>query len=150
MLIRVKRIYNFLLIHASFVMFSHVSTILLHHFYAFCRTNLLTRCLVPVSYFDVFSFQKLTTGNVLGMCWKFTRIFYLPRWIFSPAGSPWGTPTGQGRPPAAACPRAAGGTRPCSWWVPSATSDAYKIRLNPKTSEAAIIFQRSHPEAQPP
>ena len=46
LLIRVKHIYNFLLIHASFVMLSHVSTILLHHFHAFCRTNLLTRCLI--------------------------------------------------------------------------------------------------------
>ena len=32
MLIRVKRIYNFSLIHASFVMLSHVFTIILHHF----------------------------------------------------------------------------------------------------------------------
>ena len=30
--IRVKRIYNFLLIHVSFVMLSNVSTIILHHF----------------------------------------------------------------------------------------------------------------------
>ena len=47
----VKRIYNFWLIHACFVMLSHISIIILHHFYAFCWTNLLTRCLVPVSYF---------------------------------------------------------------------------------------------------
>ena len=40
-----------------------------------------------------------------------------------------------------------GGTRPCSWWVPSAPSDAYKI---PKTEGAAIIFQRSHPDVPSP
>ena len=34
-------------------MLSHVSTIILHHFYVFCRTKLLTRCLVPVSYFYI-------------------------------------------------------------------------------------------------
>ena len=34
-LIRVKSIYNFLLIHASFVMLSHVFTIILHHFMHF-------------------------------------------------------------------------------------------------------------------
>ena len=34
-LIRVKRIYNFLLIHACFVSLSHVFTIMLYHFYAF-------------------------------------------------------------------------------------------------------------------
>ena len=51
MLVRVKRIYNFSVIHASFVMLSHVFNIILHHFYAVCRTNLLTRCPVLVPCF---------------------------------------------------------------------------------------------------
>ena len=51
MLIRVKRINNFLLFHACFISMSHVFTILLYHFEAFYWTNLLTRCPVPVPYF---------------------------------------------------------------------------------------------------
>ena len=57
-IIRVKSIYNFLLIHASFVMLSHVFIIILHYFYVFCRTNLLTRYLVPVSCFCCFCISE--------------------------------------------------------------------------------------------
>ena len=39
-------------------MLSHVSNLILHHFYAFCRTNLLTRCLVPVSCFCCFCISE--------------------------------------------------------------------------------------------
>ena len=64
--IRVKRIYNFLVIHANFVMLSHVPIIISHHFYAFCWTNLLTRCPVPVPYFCCFCISE-------NHFWKYSR-----------------------------------------------------------------------------
>ena len=42
-------------------------------------------------------------------------------------GQPWGPPTGQRRPPAAAWGSPAGGARPCPWGSSSAPSDAYKL-----------------------
>ena len=56
--IRVKRIYNFLLFHATYMSLLHVFITLLHNFLAFCRTNLLTRCPVPIPCFCCFLFQK--------------------------------------------------------------------------------------------
>ena len=59
-MIRVKRIYNFLLFHACFTSIPHVCTLLLYHFKAFYLTNLLTRCPVPLPCFcDAFVAEKL-------------------------------------------------------------------------------------------
>ena len=44
-------------------------------------------------------------------------------------GPPEGPPRGQGRPPATVRRWPTVGTRPCSWWVPSDPSDAYKILI---------------------
>ena len=126
-LIRVKHIYNFLLIHASFVMLSHVSIIILHHFYAFFRTNLLTRCPVPVSCFCCFCISEI-------YFWKYSRNWTKIYGDFlcegrhqKTKGQPWGPPTGQGRPPAATYPREVGGTRPCSLCVPRPPSTPIKL-----------------------
>ena len=97
-LIRVKRIYNFWVIHANFVMFSHVSITISNHFYVFCWTNLLTRCPVPVSFLPVLYFRKCTTGIIVGITWKFTDIFYAKEYSWRPKGSLRGHPQGTGGP----------------------------------------------------
>ena len=54
----------------------------------------------------------------------------------------WGPTTGQGQPPALP-PWTVGGTRPCSWWVPSAPSDAYKFTLNLKMTADHYFPEKS-------
>ena len=44
-------------------------TCTLYHLFVFSRTNLLTRCQVPVSCFLLFLFQKSYIGNILGIAW---------------------------------------------------------------------------------
>ena len=66
MLIRLKRIYNFWVLHATFISLLHVFASFIYHFIAFSWTNLLTRCQVPVPVFCCFSFQKSCTGKVRG------------------------------------------------------------------------------------
>jgi hypothetical protein len=68
MLIFLKRIYNFwcsMLVYTPFPLcFVYTSW----HFYAFSRTNLLTRCHSASSLFSaIFVFQKSYTGNILGI-----------------------------------------------------------------------------------
>jgi hypothetical protein len=47
------------------------------HFYAFSRTNLLTRCHSASSLFSaIFVFQKSYTGNILGIGWNKSRTSY--------------------------------------------------------------------------
>jgi hypothetical protein len=47
------------------------------HFYAFSRTNLLTRCHSASSlFFAIFVFQKSYTGNILGIGWNKSRSSY--------------------------------------------------------------------------
>ena len=147
-MIRVKCINNFLLIHASFVMLSHVFSIILHHFYAFCQINLFTRCLVPIFCFCCFCIPE---NLLLENSRNWTKIY--GEFLFDgrhqdTKGQPGGPPTGQGSPPAAALGQPAGGTRPCPMGTPSAPTDAYKISLNLETS--AIIFHRSHRDAPSP
>jgi hypothetical protein len=49
------------------------------HFYAFSRTNLLTRCHSASSYFSVvFVFQKSYTGNILEIGRNESQSSYLP------------------------------------------------------------------------
>ena len=87
-------------------MLSHVFTIILHHFYAFCRTNLLTRCPVPVPCFVLILLQKVTSGNILGIGRKFTMIFYYR----NEEGSQKDDSKGPTQPGAAPC-RGPGSTR---------------------------------------
>src|SRR5664279_4776551 len=66
-MLRVKHIYNFSLFHANYIPLLHAFTSIIYHFIAFPRTNLLTRCQVPVTvFFAVFEFQKSCTGKVRG------------------------------------------------------------------------------------
>ena len=68
MLIRCKRIYNFLCSMLVLHQLSNVLSMLWYTFYAFSRTNLLTRCHSASSLFSaVFVFQKSYTGNILGI-----------------------------------------------------------------------------------
>jgi hypothetical protein len=49
------------------------------HFYAFYRTNLLTRCHSASSlFFDLFVFHKSYMGNILGIGQNKSRSSYLP------------------------------------------------------------------------
>ena len=51
MLIRLRRIYNFLCSMLNYIVLSHIFIMFLYHFGMIYGTNLLTRCLVPVPIF---------------------------------------------------------------------------------------------------
>ena len=125
------------MIHANFMMLSHVSIIILHHFYAFCRTNLLTRCQVPVPYFCCFSISEKSQHEISSDCLKIYGDFLCDGRHQRTKGRPGGPPRGQRRVAAVAPLRPAGGARP----RPLGTA------FIPKNERAAIIFQRSHPDA---
>ena len=131
--------------HANFVMLSHVFIIISHHFYAFFWPNLLTRCPVPVPVFAVFVFQKFTSGNILGIGRKFTKIFLCEIRQLKTKGQPRRRTTGHRRPPAVAQCGPAGGTHPCLWSTSSAPSDAYKIPKNLKMSGRPLFSRNSTP-----
>ena len=62
MLIRLQRIYNFLLFHAVILSFLDVLKSFYSNFISFFGTNLLTQCLVPVAVFCLFfTSQKINT-----------------------------------------------------------------------------------------
>ena len=61
------------------------------------------QCQFPV--FALFFLQKVTSGNILGIGWKFTGIFYWTNEDRSQKGSPGGSPQARGDPQ----PRAGGG-----------------------------------------
>ena len=134
MLIRVKRIYNFWVIHASFFMLSHVSIIILHHFYAFCRTNLLTRCPVSVSCFCCFVFQKIHHRKYRQIKLKIYGDCLCDGRHQKTEGAPGGPPRDHRRVPAVAPLGPMGGARPCPLGTASAPSDAYKFPFTLKTS----------------
>jgi hypothetical protein len=68
MLIRLKRIYNFFMLHACFYTICLVFHYTSWRFYAFFGTNLLTRCHSASFMFSaIFVFQKSYTGNILGI-----------------------------------------------------------------------------------
>jgi hypothetical protein len=67
-MIRLKRIYNFLMLHACLCTICFVFCYTSWRFYALSGTNLLTRCHSASSLFSaVFVFQKSYTGNILGI-----------------------------------------------------------------------------------
>jgi hypothetical protein len=62
------------MLHACFYTVCLVFRYTSWHFYAFSRTNLLTRCHSVSSLFSaVFVFQKSYTGNILGIGWNKSR-----------------------------------------------------------------------------
>jgi hypothetical protein len=62
MLIRLRRIYNFLLFHAFVLSILDVLYAFIRYFISFLATSLLTQCLVPVAVFCLFLvFQKIST-----------------------------------------------------------------------------------------
>jgi hypothetical protein len=66
--IRLKRIYNFFMLHACSYTICLVFCYTLWRFYAFSGTNLLTRCHSVSSLFSaIFVFQKSYTGNIFGI-----------------------------------------------------------------------------------
>jgi hypothetical protein len=68
LLIRLKRIYNFLCSMLVFYTICLVFRYTSWYFYAFSGTNLLTRCHSASSLFSaIFVFQKSYTGNILGI-----------------------------------------------------------------------------------
>ena len=129
-MIRVKRIYNFLLIHASFVMLSHVSTIILHHFYAFCRTNLLTRCLVPVSCFCCFCISENLLLEIFSELDENLRRIFIRRKAPGDQRATWGATHRPGAASGRGPTWTRGWGRPCPLCTLLAPSDAYNITLN--------------------
>ena len=93
---------NFWLIHASFVMLSHVSTIILHHFYAFFRTNLLTRCPVPVSWFRCFCISENLLLQIFSELDENLRRFFMRNKTPEDHRAALGATHRAGRPPAVA------------------------------------------------
>ena len=144
-LIRVKCIYNFLVIHANFVMLSHVSIIISLYFYAFCWTNLLTTCPVPVSCFCYFCISENLLLEIFSELDENLRELFLRQ---DEDGVQRAASEAPHRPGEAPCrgPRAtAGGTRPCPVGTPSAPSDAYKITLTLKTSRRPLFSREVTP-----
>ena len=82
MLIRLKRIYNFLCAMLVLYQLSNVLPMLWYTFYAFSGTNLLTSCHSASSLFSaVFVFQKSYTGNILGIGQFESRSSYFSRHV---------------------------------------------------------------------
>jgi hypothetical protein len=68
-----------LMLHACFTPIALCFVYTLWRFYAFSRTNLLTRCHSASSLFSaVFVFQKSYTWNILGIAWNEAQSFYFP------------------------------------------------------------------------
>ena len=133
------------MIHASFVMLSHVSTIILHKFYAFCWTKLLMRCLVPVSCFFCFCISESSPQEILSDCAEsLWRIFI--RWK-APGDqrATWGATHRPGTAPCHGLGPTHGWDPPCPLGTPSAPSDAYKITLNLKTSRKPFFSREVTP-----
>ena len=95
MLICLKRIYNFRVIHASFVILSHVFTVIYIIFMYFVGLTYCqdAQCQFPV--FDVLLFQKFTSENIRGFGPNFTEIIFTPRRRRSPKGGTRGDPEGR-------------------------------------------------------
>jgi hypothetical protein len=67
------------MLHACFTPIALCFVYTSWHFYAFSRTNLLTRCHSVSSLFSaIFVFQKSYTGNILGIGRNESRSSYLP------------------------------------------------------------------------
>ena len=145
MLIRVKRIYNFLLFHASFVMLSNVFNIILHNFNVFYRTNLLTRCPVLVSCFCCFCISENLPQEIFSECAGNLRGVFIRQKTPKDQRATWGPSTGQGRPAAAAWAHPTGGTRPCPWGASSASLDAYKLPHDLKRSRRPLFSREVTP-----
>ena len=143
-LIHVKRIYNFLLIHACFVPLSHVFTIN-YHFYSFFRTNLLTRCQVPVPCFCCFCISEKSQQEISSDCPQNLRGIFMQNKTPPRRRAARGPPRGQRRPPAVGPPRGASGTRPCPLGTSSPPSDAYKIPLDLKPRGRPLFSRNSSP-----
>ena len=126
-------------------MLSHVSTIILHIFYAFCRTNLLTRCPVLVPCFCYLFVSEI-------YFWKYSRIaleiygeFLFTTMKYQSEGEPEGRPTGQVCPPAAGQGGPTDGACPCPWDLVSAPSDAYKLLFDLKMLRRPLFSRNSTP-----
>jgi hypothetical protein len=80
LVIRLKRIFYFLMLHACLRIICFVFCYTSWHFYAFSGTNLLTRCHSASFLFSaVFVFQKSYTGNILGIGRNKIQTFYFYR-----------------------------------------------------------------------
>jgi hypothetical protein len=126
LLIHLKRIYNFLMLHAYSYTICLVFCYTSWHFYAFFGTNLLTWCHTASSMFSsVFVFQKSYTGNILGIRWNKSQTSrYLPKLSEvrrGDGGGPQGghTTRGHGLPLA----------RAALWWGPPGPPLAPPLRL---------------------
>ena len=145
MLIRLKRINNFWVIHASFVILSHIFTI---NYIIFMHFVGLTywqdaKCQFPV--IAVFVFQKSHNRKYRRIALKIYGEFLCKIRHHHVEGQPGGPPRGQGWPPAAGPPRGAGGTRPYPLGTSTAPSDAYKTPFDLKPRGRPLFSTNSTP-----
>ena len=100
MLIRLKRIYNFLCSMLVLYQMRHVFIMLLYHFGIFYCTTLLTRCPVPVYVYYVCALQKRCKIQSARKIPKKLQKFYFARRPREPEGQVREGPTAPRRPQA--------------------------------------------------
>jgi hypothetical protein len=84
------------MLHACFYTICFVFCYTSWHFYAFSRTNLLTRCHSASSLFSaVFVFQKIYTGNILRIGWNKSQRSYFSWHKTESKAETWGRPAGR-------------------------------------------------------
>ena len=86
------------MIHASFVILSHIFTVNYVIFMHFDGLTYIQDAKYQFSVFAVFLFQKFTFENILGIGSKFTGIIFTPIRRRSLKGSLGGDPRGRGAP----------------------------------------------------
>ena len=137
-MIRLKRIYNFLMFHAVIMLIATCFGCTLYYFYAFSGTNLLTRCQSASSVFPVvFGFRKSYTENIV----EIGGNLFLPKYKFGKLPESEDHLGGGPRGPHAMGARPGVGPRPARVWRPWLAPDAHPSpiycprRKNPNTKD---------------
>src|SRR3989337_2504910 len=101
-LIRLQRIYNFLLFHAVILSFLDVLQSFYSNSISFFGTNLFTQCPVPVAVFACFLHRRKSISNGVQTPRNFLWIFYGPEDIQWARAAPGGVLRGGHNPPGCA------------------------------------------------
>ena len=150
MLIRLQRIYNFLLFHAVILSFLDVLQSFYSYFISFFGTKLLTQCPVPIVVFSCFLHRRKSIPNGVQMQRNFMEIFYGPedtQWAkVAPGGCSEGSTIHQG---------ALGGPGAPKWVVPTSVASRtasllYKCPNIPETLGESTKINSSRCKFQKP